>query len=107
MLSPEAQVERGFLRLDDLSGRLSLALRQAVQSKRLATIIRDVPIGMDIDECRYTGPDYEKLRDLFRELDKGRMKQLMAEPNIVDGRNIYEPVEMRSLGFNYVGVGRG
>lgn len=45
--------------------------------------------------------------DLFRELDKGRMKQLMAEPNIVDGRNIYEPEEMRSLGFNYVGVGRG
>ncbi len=34
LLSPEAQVERGFLRIDDLSGRLSLALRQAVQSKR-------------------------------------------------------------------------
>ena len=45
--------------------------------------------------------------DLFRELDKNRMKLLMAEPNIVDGRNIYEPAEMRSLGFNYVGVGRG
>ncbi|MBI2549683.1 UDP-glucose/GDP-mannose dehydrogenase family protein [Candidatus Woesearchaeota archaeon] len=45
--------------------------------------------------------------DLFRELDKGRMKQLMAEPNVVDGRNIYEPEEMRSLGFNYAGIGRG
>ncbi|MBI2140874.1 UDP-glucose/GDP-mannose dehydrogenase family protein [Candidatus Woesearchaeota archaeon] len=45
--------------------------------------------------------------DLFRELDKNRMKLLMAEPNIVDGRNIYEPGEMLSLGFNYVGVGRG
>ncbi len=45
--------------------------------------------------------------DLFRELDKNRMKLLMAEPNIADGRNIYEPEEMRSLGFNYVGVGRG
>lgn len=45
--------------------------------------------------------------DLFRELDKNRMKQLMAEPNIVDGRNIYEPEEMRSLGFNYIGIGRG
>lgn len=45
--------------------------------------------------------------DLFRELDKDRMKKLMAEPNVVDGRNIYEPDEMRSLGFNYVGVGRG
>ena len=27
-------MERGFLRLDDLSGRLTLALRQSVQSKR-------------------------------------------------------------------------
>ncbi len=45
--------------------------------------------------------------DLFRELDKNRMKQLMAEPNVVDGRNIYEPSEMRSLGFNYLGIGRG
>ncbi len=45
--------------------------------------------------------------DLFRELDKDRMKKLMAEPNVVDGRNIYEPGEMRSLGFNYIGVGRG
>jgi len=45
--------------------------------------------------------------DLFRELDKGRMKALMAFPNIVDARNIYEPEEMRSLGFNYLGVGRG
>ena len=44
--------------------------------------------------------------DLFRELDKDRMKKLMAEPNVVDGRNIYEPDEMRSLGFNYIGVGR-
>jgi exodeoxyribonuclease VII large subunit len=34
LLSPGAQVERGFLRLDDLTGRLSLALRQAMQSKR-------------------------------------------------------------------------
>jgi len=34
LLSPGAQVERGFLRLDDLSGRLSLALKQAVLSKR-------------------------------------------------------------------------
>jgi exodeoxyribonuclease VII large subunit len=34
LLSPKAQVERGLLRVDDLAGRLGLALRQAVQSKR-------------------------------------------------------------------------
>ncbi len=42
----------------------------------------------------------------FRELDKKRIKGLLKEPNVVDGRNIYEPEEMRRLGFNYLGVGR-
>ena len=45
--------------------------------------------------------------DLFRELDKKKMKDLMAEPNIIDGRNIYEPADFRKLGFNYAGTGRG
>ncbi len=44
--------------------------------------------------------------DLFRELDKGRMKELMAAPNIIDGRNMYDAEDFISLGFNYVGVGR-
>ena len=45
--------------------------------------------------------------DLFRELDKEKMKQLMASPNIIDGRNMYDPSDFKSLGFNYVGIGRG
>ncbi|MBS3132540.1 UDP-glucose/GDP-mannose dehydrogenase family protein [Candidatus Woesearchaeota archaeon] len=44
--------------------------------------------------------------DLFRELDKEKMKALMAVPNIIDGRNIYEPEDLKSRGFNYIGVGR-
>lgn len=44
--------------------------------------------------------------DLFRELDKNKIKKLMKRPNIVDARNIYEPEEMKKFGFNYVGVGR-
>jgi len=30
----------------------------------------------------------------------------MKEPNIVDGRNIYDPAEMKRLGFKYKSVGR-
>ena len=44
--------------------------------------------------------------DIFRELDKVRMKELMSAPNILDARNIYSPKEMRALGFNYEGIGR-
>lgn len=44
--------------------------------------------------------------DEFRELDKAKIKSLLNQPNVVDGRNIYEPKEMKALGFNYIGVGR-
>ena len=43
----------------------------------------------------------------FKELDFARLKKLMRQPLIVDGRNIYDPARMRQLGFRYVGVGRG
>ena len=42
----------------------------------------------------------------FRALDMERLRGLMRTPNIADLRNIYEPADMRQLGFNYVGVGR-
>lgn len=43
----------------------------------------------------------------FKNLDLPRLKQLMRQPVIVDGRNIYEPALMREHGFIYRGVGRG
>ena len=42
----------------------------------------------------------------FRQLDMARVKQLMRRPVIVDGRNIYDPALLRSLGFTYRGIGR-
>jgi UDPglucose 6-dehydrogenase len=42
----------------------------------------------------------------FKQLDLLRLRDLMAQPILVDGRNIYEPDIMVSLGFKYRGVGR-
>jgi UDPglucose 6-dehydrogenase len=42
----------------------------------------------------------------FREPDLDRMKSLMKAPIIVDGRNLYQPEEMRAAGFTYVSIGR-
>jgi UDPglucose 6-dehydrogenase len=42
----------------------------------------------------------------FRGLDPRRLKQVMRRPRIVDLRNIFNPEEMRGLGFTYEGVGR-
>ena len=44
--------------------------------------------------------------DQFREPDFELMGKLMRKKIIIDGRNIYNPKDMRVLGFEYVGVGR-
>jgi UDPglucose 6-dehydrogenase len=43
----------------------------------------------------------------YRNPDFGRMHELLQNPLIVDGRNLYEPERMASLGFRYHGIGRG
>lgn len=43
----------------------------------------------------------------FTNLDLGQIKKLMNQPVLVDGRNIYDPTEVRNLGFRYLGIGRG
>lgn len=42
----------------------------------------------------------------FRSLDLKRVKETMKSPNFFDLRNVYEPEQMKALGFNYEGVGR-
>src|SRR4051795_10690323 len=42
----------------------------------------------------------------FRALDLARLKREMAQPVIVDLRNIYRPEDMAALGFIYESVGR-
>jgi UDPglucose 6-dehydrogenase len=42
----------------------------------------------------------------FREPDFQKMKQLMAQPVIFDGRNIYDPAHVREMGFTYHSIGR-
>ena len=44
--------------------------------------------------------------ELFRALDLGRLKSLMARPVMVDLRNVYRADEMQKAGFRYVAIGR-
>jgi UDPglucose 6-dehydrogenase len=42
----------------------------------------------------------------YRHPDFERIKSLLSEPTIFDGRNLYEPHKMQERGFTYVSVGR-
>lgn len=66
---------------------------------------------------RFFNDPYEAIRDcdalllvtewdIFRNLDMRAVKVLLRQPIVVDGRNIYDPKEMRDIGFTYVGIGR-
>lgn len=41
----------------------------------------------------------------FRFVDFSRILTQLKQPIFIDGRNQYEPIEMRSLGFTYLGMG--
>jgi UDPglucose 6-dehydrogenase len=69
------------------------------------------------DRITYCATNYEALESAdalliltewneFRRPDFVRMKQLLREPVIFDGRNLYEPEDMRELGFVYSSIGR-
>src|SRR5687768_6058823 len=80
------------------------------------------PVAMDearhcLPEIDYADDEYDAIRDAdilvivtewnqFRALDMEKVKSLLRAPRIADLRNIYEPVDMKEMGFEYIGVGR-
>jgi UDPglucose 6-dehydrogenase len=42
----------------------------------------------------------------FKQLNLERLKSVMRTPIVYDGRNIYEPLRMRRMGFRYTAIGR-
>lgn len=43
----------------------------------------------------------------YRHPDFARIKAALKRPIVVDGRNLYDPAKMRTLGFTYDSIGRG
>jgi UDPglucose 6-dehydrogenase len=71
-------------------------------------IFPDVEYGKDAYEVA-RGADALVLAtewNQFRRLDLQRIKGLLKKPVFVDLRNVYDPDQMKRLGFNYCGVGR-
>jgi len=71
----------------------------------------------DLTEIEYANSAYEAAEDAealliatewkeFRDLDWNRIRESMARPLIVDGRNLLSPQQMRGLGFEYLSFGR-
>ena len=44
--------------------------------------------------------------DEFRQLDLEKLRAVMAQPIVLDGRNVFDPQKMAELGFVYKSIGR-
>ncbi len=53
---------------------------QAFLSKRLATIVRDVPIDLDLEKCRASDYDRNRVMELFRELEFRSLVDRLPQP---------------------------
>ncbi len=108
---------------DDVREAPSLTIIEALQ-KEGVTIRAFDPEAMEEMKkrtgkaVRYCESNYEALKGAnallvatewneFRRPDFDRVKALLKEPVIFDGRNIYDPAVMTSRGFIYYGIGRG
>ncbi len=95
-----------------------------------ARVVAHDPVAMDAarrelpsawfasGQLRLVDDQYDALKDVdalalvtewkpFRHPDFSRMRALMKNPVVFDGRNQYEPSLMREIGFEYHGIGRG
>jgi UDPglucose 6-dehydrogenase len=73
--------------------------------------------GIFEDRITYSAMNYDALKGAdclaivtewseFRRPDFDRMRSLMREPVIFDGRNLFTPEQMKQHGFTYYSIGR-
>ena len=106
---------------DDIREAPSLKIIEELQ-KMGAKIHACDPVAIEnaknvFNNVKFFQNPYETIRDCdalivatewneFRNLDLRAVKILLKKPIIIDGRNIYDPKEMKELGFIYLGIGR-
>jgi len=106
---------------DDIREAPSLKIIEELQNMGAKVHACD-PVAIEnaknvFNNVRFFQNPYETIRDCdalivatewneFRNLDLRAVKILLKNPIVIDGRNIYDPKEMKDLGFIYMGIGR-
>ncbi|MGA9117086.1 MAG: UDP-glucose/GDP-mannose dehydrogenase family protein [Bacteroidota bacterium] len=107
---------------DDMREAPALVIIEALLAEGVKLRVHD-PVALQEARHRlgesvtYFDNNYEALKGVnglllatewneFRRPDFERMKTLMRDPVIFDGRNVYDPARIREFGFTYYGIGR-
>jgi len=101
--APSVDIIRGLLEHD-----ASVTAYDPVAGPEARKVLPEIEYAPD-EYAAATGADvlvFVTEWNQFRALDMNRIRGLMRVPRIADLRNIYQPADMRELGFQYIGVGR-
>jgi UDPglucose 6-dehydrogenase len=107
---------------DDMREAPSLTLIEALLDAQATVAVHD-PAAMEEtrrrlgDVVRYAESNYDALAGAdalvvvtdwneYRHPDFARIKNTLRRPIVIDGRNLYNPVKMKALGFDYDSIGR-
>jgi UDPglucose 6-dehydrogenase len=108
---------------DDVRESRAIAIiRELIKEHSLVTAydpaaMENASQALPADSIQYAGNPYEAsdgadalliLTDWpqFRQLDLARLKSLLKQPIVIDGRNLFEPAQMEAAGLDYICVGR-
>lgn len=87
----------------EIKGKMGEKIRNGIEdakiSKKIATILRDVPIDVDLDTARYDGYDFETLKNFFAKYD---MNTLIKTITFEYNNNPEEAVEEKPFVYNIV-----
>lgn len=78
------------------------AMKKAKKTLKGVKFCRDIYSAAANSDCLAVVTEWDE----FKAIDLKRIKKLMRQPVIVDGRNIYNPATIKKLGFKYIGMGR-
>jgi UDPglucose 6-dehydrogenase len=109
-------------RTDDMREAPALVMVEGLLGKGAKLAVHD-PVATEVarrhfgTRVRYASNPYDALEGAdglfvltewndFRHPDFERMKSLLKQAVVFDGRNIFEPAKMRERGFAYYGIGR-
>lgn len=67
---------------DEIKGKMGEKIRagmeEALMSKKVATILRDIPIEVDLEKATYQGYDYETLKSFYEKYDMNSLIKSMT-----------------------------
>ncbi|MCG0276501.1 MAG: DNA polymerase I [Thermosediminibacteraceae bacterium] len=93
LLQEYGSLENILENAENLKGKLKESIlvwsEQAKTSKRLATIVRDLPLDVELEDLAFNEPDYEELVKIFRELEFNSLLSKLPRPQ--EKNQIEEP----------------